>query len=176
MISEPFSRAPHAHDQMATRQSAIPLRPILLRAGVVALVIGSILTLANQSSALVGGARLEIVPLLLVYLTPFIVVAVSQVLGFRQASLELGEAGSSAKPNPSFWATVTGHGIPFRAVLIGLVAGSVNVSITVAASAGETLPLAPIAQAFALPMLFSALSQALSHRRAVAARAALSPT
>ena len=179
MTSETLTYARQSNDQVATPQSPIPLRPILLRAGVVALVIGSVLTLINQSSALFGAAQLELVPLVLVFLTPFIVVAVSQILGFRQASKELNEGATLRTTNEPFWTTVAGHGIPLRAALIGLIAGSVNASITIAGGAGgagEALPLVPIAQAVALPMLFSVLSQALSYRRAVAAHTALSST
>ena len=168
MFTDSVSLTQRSLSTELTNQSPIQLRPILLRAGVVALVIGSVLTLTNQSAALFGAAQLEVVPLVLVYLTPFIVVAVSQILGFRQASLELSKAGSSRNPNEPFWATVAGHGIPFRAALIGLIAGSVNASITIAGGAGEALPLAPIAQAYFLPTLFGVLSQALSYRRAVA--------
>ena len=46
-------------------------RDVLSRAFIVALVLGSILTLINQSNALFGGAAVQVLPLVLVYLTPF---------------------------------------------------------------------------------------------------------
>jgi len=178
MTSETLSHIRQARDQAVTPQSAIPLRPILLRAAVVALVIGSALTLTNQASALFGTARLDVLPLILVYLTSFIVVAISQVFGIRQARRDFADNGPVRDSDEPFRATVVGHGIPFRAVLTGLAAGSANTSITLTAQllagdAADALPLAVIAQAYALPTLFGAPSQALSYRRAVAPRTAL---
>ena len=173
MFADTISQSRRSRAEARARQNPIPLRPVLLRAGVVALLIGGVLTLINQSSAMFGAERLEFMPLALVFLTPFVVVAISQILGLRQAATELTEKPQTRTPNEPLWATVAGHGIPFRAVLIGLIAGSVNATISVAG--GETLPLAPIAQAYALPMLFSTLSQALSYRRVLAGQTAVSP-
>ena len=176
MFTDTISPTHRAAVAAPSDQSATPLRPILLRAGVVALVIGSALTLINQSSALFGAARLEVLPLALVFLTPFVVVAISQILGFRQAGRDLADGTSSPPLNEPFLATVTRHGIPFRAVLLGLAAGGVNTSATLTAqliAGGATggPPVAVIAQAFALPILFGVLSQALSYRRALATSA-----
>lgn len=157
------------------QSSGLPINAIVLRAAVVAAVLGSVLTLINQGLAVFGPAPVERLPLALVYLTPFVVVAISQILGMRQAQSDARAPGTThTKPEP-FMATVAGHGIPFRAALTGLIAGSVNTSIVLLAGifGGEepdALPLGTLAQAFALPMLFGALSQALSYRRAFAER------
>ena len=57
---------------------------VVRRAGIVALILGSILTFANQPAAIFGKDAIQVLPLLLVYLTPFVVVAISQVLGIRR--------------------------------------------------------------------------------------------
>ena len=53
-----------------------------------ALILGTALTLVNQSGAVFGGGKVQLLPLVLVYATPFIVVAVSQILGIRRAHLD----------------------------------------------------------------------------------------
>lgn len=155
--------------------SGLPINAILVRATVLAAVLGSALTLINQGPAVFGPALVEFLPVALVYLTPFVVVAISQILGIRQAQSDARAIGTTRPKPQSFLATVAGHGIPFRAVLTGLIAGSVNASIVLLAGTfgGEepdALPLGTLAQAYVLPMLFGALSQALSYRRVFAER------
>ena len=59
---------------------------ILRRAFVIALLLGSVLTLSNQPGAIFGDDEVRVLPLVLVYLTPFVVITVSQVLGLRRAA------------------------------------------------------------------------------------------
>lgn len=167
MATEALSRTP-------TRAPSLRFSAIFLRAAVVAVAIGSALTLINQAPALFGSATLERLPMVLVYLTPFVVVTISQILGIQQARAKLRETDALQLPAEPFRATIAGHGIPFRALLTGLIAGSVNASIMLFAQLlsggeGDPLPFATLAQAYVLPMLFGALSQALSYRRAIAA-------
>lgn len=143
---------------------------VLRRAGIVALLLGSILALANQSGAIFGELRLEIPQLVLVYLTPFVVVTISQVLGIRRALRDIRAGAGHAARGGSFLATVTSHGIPFRALVLGLIVGAISASIAVATTFLEfgtlaDLAITPIVQAFILPMVFSLLSQAISYRR-----------
>ncbi len=67
-------------------------------------------------------------------------------------------------------ATIVSHGIPARAVAIGLVFGSLNAIIVLADAllrSGDlaALSVAPLGQAYVLPLLFGLLSQAISYRR-----------
>ncbi len=141
--------------------------PVLVRALVVALILGSVLSAINQPQALFGASTLELLPFALVYVTPFVVVTLSQILGIRQALRD-------GKPLPAgerFLATVFAHGIPAKAVLTGLLVGTANTSISVAAALLETgsladVPLPLLAQAYSLPVVFGLLSQAISYRRA----------
>lgn len=149
---------------------------ILRRAALVALILGSILTLLNQWDAVVGRAEIRLLPLVLVYLTPFVVVMISQVLGLRQATADVLRKGIRLPLEERFPATVLSHGIPARAVVTGLMVGSVNASITLAGAYvtngdPSALPLAAIVQAYSLPVLFGALSQAISYRRTTRAYA-----
>ena len=146
---------------------------VLRRAALVALILGGVLTLANQSGAVFGAETLELLPLALVYATPFFVVAISQLLGARQAAsdVERGTAGGSVEED--LLATTVSHGIPLRATLVGLMMGSANAMITIAATLIErgtlgALPLPLLAQAFSLPIFFGVLSQAIAYRRAMA--------
>jgi hypothetical protein len=143
--------------------------PILARALVVALFLGTVLTALNQPAAVFGTAPFERLPFALVYITPFLVVALSQILGIRRALRD-------AKPVPDnerFFATMFAHGIPGRALFTGLLVGTINTTVTVAAALAETgsltsVPLPLLAQAYSLPVLFGLLSQAISYRRAAA--------
>ena len=140
-----------------------------LRAAIVAIVIGSILTLVNQPGWVAGRDSLRLLPLTLVFLTPFAVVTVSQVAGARRAYADFIQHKGPASPE-GFMATVISHGIPARAIAIGLIFGSLN-AITVIAAALlrsgdlEAVSVAPLGQAYVLPLLFGLLSQAISYRR-----------
>lgn len=144
---------------------------VLRRSAIVALVLGSLLALANQFPALFGSADIQYLPLSLVYLTPFAVVTVSQVLGIRQAQLDAARRDTPTPLTEPVLATLLSHGIPGRAVYTGLAAGSVTSLITLSAGVLEsgTLtipPLAPLAQSFILPILFGLLSQTIAYRKA----------
>jgi len=144
-------------------------RAIFLRAAIVAVIIGSILTLINQPGWVVGSDSLRLLPLILVFLTPFAVVTVSQVAGTRRAYIDSVGHGTPARPE-GFIATAVSHRIPARAVAIGLVFGSLNAIIVLADAlfrSGDlaAVSVAPLGQAYALPLLFGLLSQAISYRR-----------
>ncbi len=144
------------------------MKTVLQRAAVVALVQGSTLTLINQWDAIFGAAAIRWLPLTLVYLTPFVVVGASQVLGIRAARRALTRV---TELRESFLGTIFSHGIPARAIVFGLVASGVNSAIVVSAGVlaggGLSAPPAPLVlQALILPALFGALSQAISFRRA----------
>ncbi len=145
---------------------------VLRRAALVALILGSVLTLANQSGAVFGPEIIQLLPLLLVYLTPFVVVTISQVLGARQAAADT--AGSRGPAVETFTSTAFSHGIPARAGLMGLAAAGVNAAIVVMAALLEhgglgPLPYPLLGQALVLPVLFGALSQAIAYRRVITA-------
>lgn len=147
---------------------------VVLRAAVAAVIIGAILTLANQSVAIFGTDELDLLPLAFVFLAPFVVVTISQLLGARQAAVDARQEMSSGTGTESFAATATGHGIAKRAVLVGMLVVGTNATIFAAASYLEQgsvreLPLPLLGQAFVLPVLFGVLSQTLSYRRAIAA-------
>ncbi len=144
-------------------------RTIFLRSAIVAVIIGSILTLINQSGWVIGSDPLRLLPLILVFLTPFAVVTVAQVAGVRRAHIDSHGRGAPASPE-GFLATIGSHGIPARAVAIGLVFGSLNAIIVFADEllrSGDiaTVSVVPLVQAYVLPLLFGLLSQAISYRR-----------
>ena len=107
---------------------------VLRRAAIVALVLGSILTLANQTDALFGDAPVQLLPLLLVYLTPFVVVTISQILGVRRALYDARRDFAHEFRQDSFVTTALSHGIPLRSLLVGLAVGSVNTAIVLSAT------------------------------------------
>jgi len=161
-----------AGPQMAA-VAALISRAVVGRASVVALVLGSGLTLTNQSGAIFGEQTLELLPIALAYLTPFAVAAASQVLGIRQAQLIACRRRLSDHLQGSFFATALSYGIPSRTVLLALVIGAANTAVVVSATMADggdlaTVSVRPIGQAFVLPMLFGLISQTLSFRRASA--------
>ena len=145
---------------------------ILRRAVLVALVTGGILTLANQSAAVFGSEEFEYLPLALVFMTPFVVVAISQMLGVRRALMDARQNGGHRLGEETVLATALAHGIPLRAFVVGMLVGSINASIVITIAVLEgasvnSLPVALLAQAYALAVLFGLLSQTIAYRRAV---------
>jgi hypothetical protein len=149
-------------------------KEILRRAFLIATMLGSILTLANQSGAIFGSDEIQVLPLVLVYLTPFVVITVSQVLGLRRALLDARSPRYFSRRDTAFLVTAMSHSIPRRAFFVALVIGIANTFI-VASSALilsgsiSNISTALVAQTFALPMLFGLLSQTLAYRRAMSA-------
>jgi hypothetical protein len=147
---------------------------VLGRALVVAAGLGGILTLINQPDAIFGTNPIQVLPLILVFVTPFVVVTISQVLGVHRAILDLQSGRALASYDGMFFATAMSHGIPLRALLVAMVTGTISTSIVALASlaASGTLSNIPVAltlQAFTLPLLFGLISQTISYRRAVTA-------
>lgn len=160
-------------DARTINQSPAPVigGDVLRRAVLFALVIGSVLVLVNQSGAIFGNGEIERLQLILVYVTPFVVAVISQMLGIRRAAADARQFGFRRLGGEPALATVLAHGIPMRAVLVGLVVGSVNGSIVLIVGLLENvgaggLPVAVLTQAYILPMLFGVLSQTIAYRRA----------
>ena len=143
-------------------------RGIVLRATIIAAIIGSVLTLINQSGWVRGREPLQFLQLILVFLLPFAVVTIAQVAGVRQARID--DAHGSPASREGFVATAVSHGIPLRAVVIGLIIGSLNAFFVVMDALLRSGDLAvvsvvPLAQAYVLPLLFGLLSQTIAYRR-----------
>lgn len=144
-------------------------RAILIRAMIVAVIIGGILTLINQSGWIFGSDPLQLLQLILVFGLPFGVVTLSQVAGLRRANIDSVDQRAPAIPE-SIIATAVSHGIPARAVAIGMAFGSLNAIIVLADALLRSIDLAAMSfvslgQAYALPLLFAVLPQAISYRR-----------
>ncbi len=143
---------------------------VLRRSTILALIIGSALTWINQSAAIFGSDTIQILPLLLAYATPFTVIAISQLSAIRRAWQDAIRE-HLPETTESLVAIAFLHGIPARAVTIGLIIGTINSAIILAeaflstggiGTASTTL----LAQVYSLPVLFGFLSQAVSYRRA----------
>lgn len=141
-----------------------PWRTIFKRAAVIAVFLGSSLTVVNQLDAVLGTVEFQVLPLILVFLTPFLVVSVSQVLGIREA-----HKLTAFENLDGFVKTLFAHGIPIRAISLGLSIGATNTLIVMSSVPSlDQLPLALMIQGLTLPILFGAISQTLSFRRTVA--------
>nr|WP_233494764.1 hypothetical protein [Ruegeria sp. A3M17] len=121
----------------------------------------------NQTDALLGENRLQVLPLATAYVMPFAVASISQVLGVRQASREICQRQLAKFPRDTFLRTALSHRIPARALLLALTIGAANTMIVVGAamSEGGDISAVPIGQGFILPMLFGLISQAVAYRR-----------
>ena len=134
------------------------------KAGVVALVIGVTLALVNQWDGILGAARLDMLPLVMVFVTPFVVVMLSQIVAVERFRKDAGAGRILRDGGRSFGRIVASHGIPTRAALIGLAMGGLNTALMAAQSLAATGSLAGLdatvaAQALALPMVFSTIAQ-----------------
>jgi hypothetical protein len=144
-------------------------RSIFVRATIVAIVLGTILTLANQSGWVNGDEPLNISQLILVFLLPFGVVATAQIAGAYQAAIDASVQRNS-RFSESLFTTVISHGIPARAIVIALVFGGINAVVTISellwlSGSLASLSIVPLAQAFVLPLVFGLLSQTVTYRR-----------
>ena len=148
---------------------------VLKRSLLLALIIGGMLTLVSQSAALFGDAIFERLPLVLAFVTPFLVITISQLVATHQAVSDAIRDQTPATTTP-FITTLVAHNIPSRALVIGLITGSTNsllILISTLAQTGDitNAPLPLIVQSYVLPFVFGALSQALAYRRCVASSA-----
>ena len=153
----------------SVRAGKFPFTQIAKRSAVVAVLIGTTLTLANQYNALFGNAEANKLQMAMVFITPFLVVSASKYFGIREARKRLSQGTSG---DTGFVAALFSHGILYRAVALGLAAGTANaglasIAILEAGQSLDQLPASVIAQALILPILFGALSQTLSFRRAI---------
>ena len=165
-----FDEAPPAPRTLSSHLNGGVFR----RAALVALILGSVLTLTNQAGAVFGSESIQLLPLLLVYLTPFVVVTISQVLGARRAAADIRNARPLGPVVETIALTAFSHGIPTRAALLGFLVGGVNTAIVLSAALLEqgnlnALPVPLLGQTFTLPVLFGVLSQAIAYRRAITA-------
>ena len=145
---------------------------VLMRSLVLALIVGSVLALLNQSDALFSDAAIEWFRLVSVFVTPFMVIAISQLVATQQAVSDIARS-QTATVNTRFIATLFAHDIPFRALMIGLIIGSANSLIILIHAFVQTgdianVPLSVLIQFYVLPFVFGVLSQALAYRRHVA--------
>ena len=143
---------------------------IIRRSAIVAVVIGIILTLANQTAAVLGRQPFQFLPLVLNFVIPFIVVAISQFLGIKKALSDMKQSDKFGTQAEGFIVAAFSHGIPLRALIVSLIIGSTNSGIIISVTLMENgnlanLPFAVMAQAYILPALFGILSQTITYRR-----------
>jgi len=107
-------------------------RGAFTRSVIIAILIGGVLTVSTQYEWLAGSDSLRILPFTLAFVTPFVVVLVSQVVASRRAFFDLKEdvgEHSARIDQEHFLSTVISHGIPARALAIALAIGSGNALI-----------------------------------------------
>lgn len=158
-------------DQRLTRSSQL-FTAIVVRSTIVAVILGSVLAAVNQWEAIFGVIEIDFLSLALVYCTPFIVVTISQIAGYRQAVTDAHRNAAGAVAAETFARTTVSHGIPMRALQTGLAMGAINTSLVLGptflgANNDITVPYFLLGQAFTLPVMFGIFSQAVSYRRAM---------
>ena len=134
-------------------------------------MIGGGLILTNQWSAIFADAAFSIPAAILSFVTPFVVISVSQALGVRAFFSERPAGGGRTE---GFSMTVFSHGIPRRASFVAPLVGVAVTAIIAGLAwleAGDpfAVPAAQIAQVFVLLFAFGLISQAAAYRRAAGA-------
>ena len=146
---------------------------IARRSTVLALIIGCSLTLINQWEGLFGNAELRLLPLVLVFVTPFLVISASQWVSYHR----VWRLTTTVKdPERGLVDMFSSRGILVSALMIGLTAGTLNSGIVLTelilrTGSAAGAPIVLIIQAYSLPVLFGIYSQALAHQRATKALA-----
>lgn len=144
---------------------------VIPRAIILSLVIGSIINLVNQYDALFSSNRLQLLQLMQTYLTAFAVVLYAQCAALNRALSDIHSDHSSGNMG-HLLSTPISHGIPKRAFVIGLVAGSINTAILFISnyinSGGiNELPISQIVQFYLIPLFFGVLTQTLFYQRTI---------
>lgn len=103
-------------------------------AAIVTTILGTGLMVANQSNAFFGPAYLQWRPMILVYLTPFVAVSASQVIGTQAAARTKRWQGEKQE---RFLTTLFANDIIRRAVVLDLAIGGVNIGINYRRIAGR---------------------------------------
>jgi len=145
---------------------------VLPRSFVIALVIGGALNLINQFEAFFGTGDIQVLPLILMFTTPFAVVFFSLRASFYRAWQDINH-GRAPNKIKGLLLTSFAHGIPAKALIFGVLVGSINLIILLLEgylSVGEfrMVSLVQTAQFYTLPIFFGFFSQGLSYRKAVA--------
>jgi hypothetical protein len=171
MLATTTGYGTHSDQPLGLGLWSLVSRAVLLRSAVVAVVIGSALTIVNQSAWIAGRAPLQVLQMAQVFATPFAVVAISQIVAIRRALIDSAKRQTSVS-SESLMATTMSHGIPRSAFVIGMMIGSVNAIITLSTAFIQSddltaISYVPLAQAYALPLLFGLMSQAISYRRVI---------
>lgn len=161
-----------------SKQNAIPVsqlwlrhldKSVLRRSVVVALVLGSILTLTNQSAAIFGNNSFNQLLFVLAFITPFVVITLSQLGAIQQVVIDRSFRWTSGD-TVNFIDTIIAHNIPLRAVVISLIVGSFSSVIILLYTILKTgaisqAPLSQLILSYFLPLVFGAFSQTLTYRR-----------
>ena len=151
---------------LAENQAA---KQIIKRAAIVAVIIGGLLTLINQTAVIFGDADPQYTRMVLAFLTPFLVVGSSQFFGIRAASEALSQNTGNQH---GFVQTLFSHGIPVRSVVMGLIAGGATAIIATTTNMAarqniNQLHLDLVLPAVVLPIIFGAFAQVLAFRRTI---------
>ena len=144
------------------------MKTVITRAAIVAIILGSVLTLINQPAWVAGTEPLQVLQFVLVFLLPFGVVAVAQIVGAHRAQRDSTGQGTSPK-REGFVSTTSSHGIPARAAAISVFFGSFNALAVIAntlisGNDPSSIEIVPLAQAFILPLVFGLISQTIAYR------------
>ncbi len=142
---------------------------VLKRSLILSIIIGAILTLLNQPSAIFGQVELKLLPTIFMFITPFIVITLSQLVANEQARIHEAN-GQKRSRNISFVNILVNHNVVPRALIIAVVMGLINCILMglISLYENESLSLLStslVVQFFILPLIFGGLSQTLTLKR-----------
>jgi hypothetical protein len=138
------------------------------RAAIIATAIGVILNIVNHGQSILAGEPVSLLSAILVFASPFFVVLASQMIATRYAVRDVAVGRAR---NAGIFGTLLSRGFLPTALVIALTAVGINTALMASNNYALTsefgpLPVPVLAQAFVLPLFFSALSLTLSYRRA----------
>lgn len=141
---------------------------VLKRSVIIAVLIGSILTLVNQPLAILGHESLVKFKLILAFVLPFIVISISQVFGKHQAEIDKVDSQSQFS-HEKLLKTMVSHNIPTRALVICLIVGSLASVVTLSNfllhDKNTNIDWNFMIQPYLFSLFFGAFSQAISYRK-----------
>ncbi len=142
---------------------------VLKRSLILSMIIGVTLTLLNQPSVILGQAEFKWVTTIFMFITPFIVITLSQLVANEQARIDWPH-GQNGVQESGFLNILFNHNIATRAFFIALAIGLINCILMGLISLYKNgnmslLSTELVLQFFILPFIFGVFSQTMTLKR-----------
>jgi hypothetical protein len=133
------------------------------------LVVGTLLTISNQFSAIFNDAQLNIVMLIFAFMTPFLVIIFAQMSAVDIVSKQIKKTDHILNKD-TLIKVMYSHNIPLKSVMISFIAGTTNSFFILLNTYNETgsfdaAPITPMVQSYMLPLVVGLIIQSITYKK-----------